>query len=223
MGPWHTVIVRLAATIPIALAISLLAGCSSSSNEKKEEAVSTPAAPPAVYKVDFDTSRGSFVVEVHSDWAPYGSARFYELVRKGFYDNNRFFRVVRGFIVQFGINGDPAVNRDWMTSGIPDEGPKQPNERGTVTFAKSQMPNSRTTQLFINLADNSHALDPQGFAPFGKVVSGMDTVDNLYAGYGEMAPMGAGPDSSKIQMEGNAYLAQKFPHLDYIKTAVIEK
>jgi peptidyl-prolyl cis-trans isomerase A (cyclophilin A) len=214
------VIVRLAATISIALATCLLAGCSSSSSEKKEEAVSTP---PAVYKVDFDTSRGPFVVEVHSDWAPYGAARFYELVRKGFYDNNRFFRVVRGFIVQFGINGDPAVNRDWMTSGIPDEGPRQPNERGTIVFAKSQLPNSRTTQLFINLADNAGALDPQGFAPFGKVVSGMDTVDNIYAGYGEMAPNGSGPDPAQIQIEGNTYLTSKFPHLDYIKTATIEK
>jgi peptidyl-prolyl cis-trans isomerase A (cyclophilin A) len=213
------VIVRLAATIPVIFVCSLFSGCSSST-EKKEESTS---APPAVYKVDFDTSRGPFVVEVHSDWAPYGSARFYELVKKGFYDSDRFFRVVRGFIVQFGINGDPAVNRDWMNSGIPDEGPKHPNERGTLTFAKSQLPNSRSTQLFINVNDNSAALDPQGFAPIGKVVSGMDTVDDLYAGYGEMAPQGPGPDPNQIQMEGNAYLTSKFPHLDYIKTATIEK
>jgi peptidyl-prolyl cis-trans isomerase A (cyclophilin A) len=214
------VIVRLPATVSIALASSFLAGCSSSNSEKKQEAVS---APPAVFRVDFDTSRGPFVVEVHSDWASYGSARFYELTKKGFYDNNRFFRVVRGFVVQFGINGDPAVNRDWMNSGIPDEGPKQPNERGTVAFAKSQLPNSRTTQLFINLADNSHMLDPKGFAPIGKVVSGMDTVDNIYAGYGEMAPRGSGPDANQIEIEGNSYLTGKFPHLDYIKAATVEK
>lgn len=213
-------IVRIPASILLSSLLCLLSGCSSSSNDKKEEAVSTP---PAIYKVDFDTSRGPFVVEVHSDWAPYASARFYDLVKKGFYDSNRFFRVIRGFIVQFGINGDPAVNRDWATSGIPDEPSKQHNERGTIVFAKSGAPNSRTTQLFINLVDNTGSLDPQGFAPFGKVVSGLDNVDNIYAGYGEMGPGGPGPDPSQIQMQGNAYLTSKFPHLDYIKTATIEK
>jgi peptidyl-prolyl cis-trans isomerase A (cyclophilin A) len=208
--------------LPIAAALLMLAlclaGCSSS--EKKDE---TGAPPPAIYKVNFDTSHGPFVVEVHTDWSPYGSGRFYELVRKGFYDNNRFFRVVRDFVVQFGINGDPAINREWMNTGIPDEQPKQSNQRGTVVFAKSQLPNSRTTQLFINLKDNSQSLDSQGFAPIGTVVSGMETVDSLYAGYGDMAPSGPGPDSSQIQMEGNAYLNSKFPHLDYIRTATIEK
>lgn len=197
----------------------LVTGCSSS--EKKEEA---SAGPPPIYKVNFDTSRGPFVVEVHTDWSPYGSAHLYELVRKGFYDNDRFFRVVRGFVVQFGINGDPAVNRDWAGQSIPDDpGAGQHNERGTLVFAKNMNPNSRSTQLYINLKDNSQVLDPQGFTPLGKVISGMDTVDDIYAGYGEMGPNGPGPDPTQIQTQGNAYLTTHFPHLDYIKTATIEK
>lgn len=207
-------------TITVPLALSFLLSACSSNGAKKEEVVSTP---PAIYKVDFDTSHGSFVVEVHTDWSPFGSARLYELVQKGFYDNNRFFRVVRGFVVQFGINGDPATNRNWATAGIPDEPPKAHNERGTLTFAASQLPNSRTTQLFVNLGDNSASLDPRGFAPVGKVISGMDVVDSLYGGYGEMAPNGPGPDPTMIQTEGNSYLTSKFPHLDYIRTATIEK
>ncbi len=209
----------IAAATAAGAAVFLFAGCSSSTSEKKDEA----AAPPSIYKVDFDTSRGAFVVEVHSDWAPFGAARLYELVKRGYFDGDRFFRVVRGFVVQFGINGDPAINRDWMISTIPDDRPNHPNERGAVTFAKSQMPNSRSTQLFINLRDNSALLDGQGFAPVGKVTSGMEVVDDLYPGYGDMAPAGPGPDASQIQMEGNAYLARRFPHLDYIRSAKLEK
>jgi len=197
-----------------------LSGCSSSNDKKAEE---TPAGPPPVYKVQFDTSKGPFVVEVHSDWAPYGSERLYELVRKGFYDGDRFFRVVRSFVVQFGINGDPKVNRDWMNSTIPDDPRARHNVRGTLTYAATRMINSRSTQLFINLRDNSETLDPQNFAPLGQVVSGMEVVDDLWAGYGEMAPMGPGPDASQIQMQGNDYLQRNFPHLDYIKTATIVK
>jgi peptidyl-prolyl cis-trans isomerase A (cyclophilin A) len=206
----------------LAITISLgtvlfLCGCSSTS-EKKEEVA---AGPPPVYKIDFDTSRGPIVVEVHTEWAPYGSARLYELVKKGFFDGNRFFRVVRGFVVQWGINGDPAVNRDWMGATIPDDPRLQHNVRGSLVFAKSQMANSRSTQLFINLRDNSQSLDPQRFAPLGMVTSGMEVVDDLYAGYGDMAPSGPGPDATQIQMEGNAYLTRLFPHLDYIRKATI--
>jgi peptidyl-prolyl cis-trans isomerase A (cyclophilin A) len=212
---------RTTLAITVCLGSSFLfSGCSSSSTEKKEEAI---GGPPPVYKVDFDTSRGPFVVEVHTEWAPYGSARVYELVRKGFFDGDRFFRVVRGFVVQFGINGDPAVNRDWMSASIPDDPRTQHNTRGTVVFAATRMANSRATQLFVNLRDNSDSLDPQRFAPIGTVVSGMEVVDDLYAGYGDMAPMGTGPDATQIQVEGNAYLTRRFPHLDYIKTATIEK
>ncbi len=207
----------LAITVSLGLSV-LLSGCSS--GEKKTEVAT---GPPPVYKIDFDTSHGQFVVEVHTDWAPYGSARVYELVKKGFYDGDRFFRVVRGFVVQFGISGDPAINRDWMSATIPDDPRLQHNVRGSVVFAKSQMANSRSTQLFINLRDNSESLDAQNFAPFGTVVSGMDIVDAIYAGYGDMPPNGAGPDPTQIQLEGNAYLDRLFPHLDHIKTATIEK
>jgi peptidyl-prolyl cis-trans isomerase A (cyclophilin A) len=210
---------RLTITVSLG-SILLLSGCSSSSETAKNEVA---ALPPPVYKVDFDTSRGTFVVEVHNDWGPYGSARFYELVRNGFYDGDRFFRVVRGFVVQFGINGDPGVNRNWASSSIPDDPRTQHNERGTLTYAATGRPNSRATQLFINLGDNSQSLDHQGFEPIGKVISGMEVVDDIYAGYGEMAPRGPGPDTNQIQIEGNAYLTRQFPHLDYIKKVLIEK
>ena len=209
------------AAAPLAIFLGLC-GCSSSSNtaEKNEQ---TAGTPPPVYKIDFDTSRGPFVVEVHTDWAPYGATRLYELAKNGFYDGDRFFRVVRGFVAQFGISGDPAVNRDWANASIPDDPRTQHNERGTVSFAKSRAPNSRSTQLFINLRDNSASLDAQSFAPVGKVVSGMEVVDDLYAGYGDMAPMGTGPDATQIQMQGNDYLSRNFPHLDYIRKATIER
>ena len=144
---------------------------------------------PATYKVQFDTSKGPFVVEVHRDWAPNGADRFYNLVKNGFYDNVRFFRVVSGFMVQFGINGDPKLSAVWREARIKDDPVKQSNTRGTITFATAG-PDTRTTQVFINFADNA-ALDRQGFAPFGKVVSGMNVVDQLYSGYGEGAPRGA--------------------------------
>jgi peptidyl-prolyl cis-trans isomerase A (cyclophilin A) len=175
-------------------------------------------APPA-FKVKFDTSKGPFVVEVHRDWAPLGADRFYNLVKNGFFNNARFFRVISGFMVQFGINADPALSAQWRTARINDDPVKQSNKRGMITFATAG-PNTRTTQMFINFADNA-TLDSQGFAPFGQVSSGMNVVDGLYAGYGEGAPRGGGPDQSRVQSEGNAYLTTAFPKLDYIKTATI--
>jgi len=214
------VIVRKTLTIAAAVALSLVTfGCSSGS-APKEETKSGPA--PDIYKVNFDTSKGLIVVEVHRDWAPYGADHLYELVKAGFYDGDRFFRVVRGFVVQFGINGEPATNNTWRVVNIPDDRPTQPNARGTLTYAATGQPNSRSTQLFFNLGDNSRSLNPQGFAPLGPVIQGMDVVDDLYAGYGEMAPGGPGPDAMQIQTEGNGYLAAKFPHLDYIKKATIQ-
>jgi peptidyl-prolyl cis-trans isomerase A (cyclophilin A) len=176
---------------------------------------------PATYKARFDTSKGPVVLEVRRDWAPNGADRFYNLVKNGFYDNTRFFRVISGFMVQFGINGDPAVSAKWRTATIKDDPVKQSNKRGTITFATSG-PNSRTSQVFINFADNS-ALDSQGFSPFGHVTSGMNVIDALYSGYGEGAPRGRGPDQGRIQMEGNAYLGKQFPKMDYVKKATIEK
>jgi peptidyl-prolyl cis-trans isomerase A (cyclophilin A) len=170
---------------------------------------------PATYRVLFTTSKGPFTVEVHRDWAPKGADRFYELVKGGFFDGNRFFRVVPNFVVQWGIAGDPAVQAKWREKTISDDPVRQSNKTGTITFATSG-PNTRTTQLFINLKDNP-GLDGQGFAPFGQVISGLNVVESLYAGYGEM------PDQNQIQTQGNAYLQSQFPMLDYIQTAKIQQ
>jgi peptidyl-prolyl cis-trans isomerase A (cyclophilin A) len=181
-------------------------------------ALNAPA--PATYKAKFDTSKGAFEIEVHRDWAPAGADRFYNLVKNGFFDNARFFRVVSGFMVQFGIHGDPNVSAQWRQARINDDPVKQSNGRGMVTFATAG-PNTRTTQVFINFADNAR-LDGMGFAPFGQVISGMNVVDSLYSGYGEGAPSGRGPDQGRMQQEGNAYLMKDFGKLDYIKKASIE-
>jgi peptidyl-prolyl cis-trans isomerase A (cyclophilin A) len=174
---------------------------------------------PATFKVNFDTSKGPFVIEVHRDWAPNGADRFYNLVKAGFYDDVRFFRVIPNFMAQFGIHGNPSVMQAWRQAQIKDDPVKQSNQRGYVVFATAG-PNTRTTQLFINFRDNSN-LDKQGFAPFGQVTKGMDVVDKIYDGYGEGAPRGKGPEQGRLQSEGNAYLAKEFPKLDYIKTAKI--
>jgi peptidyl-prolyl cis-trans isomerase A (cyclophilin A) len=187
------------------------------------QSLGNPAAlkeqAPPVYKVEFDTSKGPFVVEVHRDWAPNGADRFYNLVKNGFYDNTRFFRVIEGFMAQFGVNGDPKVSAVWRESRIKDDPVKVSNKRTFVTFATAG-PNTRTTQVFVSYGDNSN-LDSQGFSPFGQVVSGMKVVDSLYSGYGEGAPGGRGPSQARVQSEGNAYLASSFPNLDYIKKATI--
>jgi len=182
-------------------------------------ALNEPA--PASYKAKFDTSKGVFVIEVTRAWAPQGADRFYNLVKNGFFDNTRFFRVIPNFMVQFGISGDPALNTKWRVARIPDDRPAQSNTRGMVTFATSG-PNARTTQVFINFKNNSR-LDALGFAPFGKVVSGMNVVDALNGEYGEGAPDGRGPDQMRLQAEGNAYLAKDFPRMDFIKKATIER
>jgi peptidyl-prolyl cis-trans isomerase A (cyclophilin A) len=174
---------------------------------------------PDTYKANFDTSKGAFVVEVHREWAPNGADRFYNLVKNGFYDDIRFFRVLDNFMAQFGINGDPAIQSVWRAASLKDDPVKQSNKRGFITFATAG-PNTRTTQVFINYKDNS-SLDSQGFAAFGQVTSGMDVVDKLYKDYGEGAPRGRGPEQGRLQQEGNAYLTKDFPKLDYIKTATI--
>ena len=188
------------------------------------QALMNPAAlkeqAPPVYRVDFDTSKGPFVIEVHRDWAPNGADRFHNLVKNGFYDNARFFRVIEGFMAQFGVNGDPKISAVWRDARIKDDPARISNKRSFVTFATAG-PNTRTTQVFISYGDNSN-LDSQGFTPFGQVISGMKVLDSLYSGYGEGAPRGLGPDQSKLQAEGNAYLASKFGNLDYIKKATIE-
>jgi peptidyl-prolyl cis-trans isomerase A (cyclophilin A) len=174
---------------------------------------------PATYKARFETSKGAFVIDVNRAWAPNGADRFFNLVKSGFYDGVRFFRVLDGFMAQFGINGDPAISAKWREARIPDDPVRQSNRRGFVTYAMAG-PNTRTSQIFINYGDNS-ALDRQGFAPFGQVTSGMNVVDALHNGYGEGAPRGQGPDQGRVQMEGNAYLTKNFPRLDFVKKATI--
>lgn len=176
---------------------------------------------PATYKARFTTTKGDFVIEVRRDWAPQGADRFYNLVKMGYYNDTPFFRVIEGFMVQFGINGDPAVNAKWIGARIPDDpAAGHTNARGMVSFATSG-PNSRTTQVFINFGDNGR-LDGMGFTPIGQVTQGMDVVDSLYKGYGEGAPRGAGPEQDRLQREGNSYTRRDFPKLDFTKTAVIE-
>ena len=210
--------IRIASVVAALFGVAFAAPASAQNAKLANPAALTEKAP-AVYKAQFDTSKGVFVVEVHRDWAPNGADRFYNLVKNGFFDDVRFFRVMAGFMVQFGIHGDPAVMAPWRVARIRDDAVKQSNTRGMMTFATSG-PNSRTTQVFINFADNSN-LDAMGFAPFGKVISGMNVVDALYSGYGEGAPSGRGPDQGRLQAEGNAYLAKSFPRMDYVKKATI--
>ena len=173
---------------------------------------------PDIFRVRFETGKGDFVVETHRDWAPHGVDRFYNLVRAGFFDDSRFFRVRAGFIAQFGIPGDPAVAAVWQNQTIPDDPVRQSNTRGFVSYAMTG-PDARTTQLFINLGDNSR-LDGEGFAPIGKVIEGMQVVDRLYAGYGEEAGGGMrGGKQEKIFAGGNAYLDREFPMLDKLVRA----
>ncbi len=176
------------------------------------------ATAPEKFTARLETTRGDILIDVHRKWTPLGADRFYNLVKAGFYDDVAFFRVIQGFMAQTGLNGNPAVSGVWRRARIDDDPVKESNTRGMVSFATSG-PDSRTTQFFINLGDNSR-LDSMGFAPFGKVRR-MKAVDALHSGYGEGAPRGRGPSQGKIRIEGNAYLKKEFPNLDYIKKATI--
>lgn len=193
-------------TLIASLALSLGVSCACAQKLPNETA-------PATFRVNLDTSRGPVVIEVTRANAPNGADRFYNLVKAKYYDGARFFRVVPNFMAQFGIAGDPAVTKTWDVP-IQDDPVKASNVRGAVTFAQTSAPNSRSTQLFINFGNNAF-LDSQRFAPFGKVVSGMENVDMIYSGDRE------NPDQSRIENEGNTYLQKEFPRLDYIKTARI--
>jgi peptidyl-prolyl cis-trans isomerase A (cyclophilin A) len=209
-------VLTLAAVI-LALATGIAVG---QTNAKLLNPAQLNETAPDKYQVKFETSKGDFVLDVTRAWAPIGADRFYNMVKNGFYDNCRFFRTVEGFMVQFGINGDPKVNQVWSNANIKDDAVTQSNLRGYMSFATAG-PNTRTTQVFINFNDRNKQLDSMGFSPFGKVSKGMDVVDSLYNGYGDAAPRGNGPDQNRIKMEGNAYLTKSFPKLDYIKTATI--
>ena len=193
------------------IAVTAIGGCSRAE----------PPAP-AQFKVVFQTTKGDVTIDVTRAWSPHGADRFYALVKEGFFDGARFFRVIRSprpFMAQFGINGDPKVTAKWADANIPDDPVIQHNTRGMISFATSGA-NTRSTQLFINYSDNSR-LDVLGFSPIAVVSSGMEVVDLFYSDYGEGAPDGNGPEQERIEKEGNAYLDSAFPKLDYIKTAKI--
>jgi len=204
--------------LAIGLAISLASAAAPAPAAAKpslKDPASVKAKAPETFQAKFETTQGDFVVSVTRAWSPNGADRFYTLVKNGYFDDERFFRVVPGFVVQFGISGDPALNNVWHAANITDDPVKQSNKRGYVTFATAG-PNTRTTQLFINFKDNT-GLDGQGFAPFGTVSEGMDVVDKINSEYGQS------PNQGRIQSEGNAYLTKEFPNMDYIKHATIVK
>lgn len=215
----QSLVFALAGVALVSVGVAGQADIEKMSKLRNPAALTEPA--PATFVANLDTSKGLISITVHRDWAPNGADRFYNLVKAGFYDDVRFFRVIEGFMGQFGIHGNPAVAAAWRGAQIKDDPVKQSNKRGFLTFATAG-PNTRTTQLFINLGDNV-GLDKQGFAAFGEVTKGMDVVDKIYAGYGEGAPRGKGPEQGRTQAEGNAYLTKEFPKLDFIKTATIGK
>ena len=204
-----TTIVSGMLLVALALGSSVLAGKDELMNPGKLN-----AEAPATYDVKFETSKGNFVVKVTRELSPIGADRFYNLVKNGFYDDVRFFRVVPNFVVQFGMNGDPGVGKVWQEARIKDDPVKGSNTKGTITFATSG-PNSRTTQVFINLKDNAR-LDGMGFSSFGTVTEGMDVVEKLHSGYGES------PQQGQITAQGNAYLDKQFPQLDKVLKATIK-
>ena len=202
------------AAAAVAAALTLPATAGATPPPSLLHPASLTATAPSVYAVAFTTTKGTFVVTVHRAWAPRGAERFYNLVRARFFDGVEFFRVVKGFVVQFGISPTPAVSAAWLNATIPDDPVRHSNARGTIVFADAG-PNTRTTQVFVNLGDNAANLDGQGFAPFGAVTKGMNVVDKLYGGYGE-GPTG---DQQRISEQGNAFLKKHFPKLDGIVTA----
>ena len=175
---------------------------------------------PDLFKVRMVTTAGDLVIEVHRDWAPRGADRFYNLVKIGYFNDTAFYRVIRGFMAQVGMHGDPAVSAVWLNARIQDDPVKKSNTRGMVTFAMGGQPNTRSSQIFFSFGNNSY-LDKSGFAPFGEVVEGFKSVEALYSGYGEGAPQGKGPSQSRLYRGGNDYLKGEFPKLDYIVTATI--
>jgi peptidyl-prolyl cis-trans isomerase A (cyclophilin A) len=190
-----------------------------------DKALLNPAAltakAPDEFDVKFATTKGDFTLKVTRAWSPNGADRFYNLVKHHFFDDAPFYRAVAGFMVQFGISAYPEVTKAWANATIKDDKVAESNKLGYITFAMTQQPNSRTTELFIGLRDNSY-LDSQGFAPFGQVTSGMDVVEQLYTGYGDMPAMrGHGPDPSRLGSQGRAYIEKNFPLIDSIKTITI--
>jgi cyclophilin family peptidyl-prolyl cis-trans isomerase len=208
-------LIRIATNAATGALLVLITACGSSAQDTSglRNASALTEQAPATFSAAFDTSKGRFVVEVHREWAPRGADRFYNLVKSGFFNDVRFFRVIGGQLAQFGMHGDPAVQDAWRDAVIEDDPVRHGNTRGSISFA-SRGPNTRTTQLFINLRDNT-VYDRLGFSPFAEVVSGMDVVDRLYSEYEER------PEQPLIDEEGNAYLTREFPNLDYIQKAAV--
>ena len=229
---------RKFSSFALLVAASLVGGCGG--GEPQEEAPAQEPAPaeqavpadsplltpanltetaPETYQVRFETSAGPIVVQVNRAWSPNGADRFYNLVKNGYYDDTRFYRVVEGFMAQFGLKGVPAIDQAWRDAKFPDDPFTQSNRRGTITFAHAGT-DTRTTQVFFNFKDNTH-LDESGFTPFGEVVEGLDVMDKIYAGYGELPPAGNGPDYAKAWVQGNKYLDENFPEMSKVNTATL--
>lgn len=214
-------------TLGLLLAVWTGSLCQAQERVGTDALLLNPKAPglneraPDLFDVRLETSRGIILIEVHRDWAPHGADRFFNLTRAGYYDGDRFFRVIHGRWAQFGINGDPKISNTWRAQTIPDDQRHESNVRGTVAFAFA-VPDGRTTEVFINLRDNSATHDPEAFVPFGKVVAGMGVADALDSEYGEAAGGGirAGKQEPLFQM-GNVYLQRQFPRLDYIQRATV--
>ena len=189
-----------------------------SNSDKLKDPASATETAPETFKVKFETTKGAFTILVHREWAPLGVDRFYNLVKVGYFQDIAFYRVIEGFMAQFGSHGDPDINKKWMFSTVKDDPTTHSNLRGRITFA-NRGPNTRSNQFFINLVNNDY-LDRMGFAAFGEILEdGMTVVDQLYADYGEGAPRGRGPHQGLLAKDGNKYLKEKFPELDYIKSA----
>lgn len=219
-------LVAAAAFATLAVGVGSGPALGGQSATRGKAALMDPAAAkeqaPATFRVNFDTTKGSFVVEVQRDLAPIGADRFYNLVKRGFYDDASFYRVLPAF-VEFGVPGDPEIWKAWRGARVPDDPRKTNNLRGTIALLQVAGKDRRTTRAFINKVDNPFMDKQAPFAPapFGRVVSGMNVVDQIYGGYGEGAPTGKGPDTNRFDTEGNAYLKKEFPELDFIKTATI--
>jgi peptidyl-prolyl cis-trans isomerase A (cyclophilin A) len=216
---------RATTMLAAVLTVTLAGGCGGGTSGDTQSSTKPPDAllhptrltrkAPRVFHVTFHTTKGDFVLTVHRDWAPKGADRLYDLAKSHFFDGAKFFRVVPGFVVQFGISPEPAVSTAWRDATIPDDAVKAHNVRGAVSFAAAG-PNTRTTQIFVNLGNNRR-LDGLGFAPVGSVTSGMGVVDRLYSGYGEQPTA----RQAEMQLEGNAWLEKHYPKLDAIKSTSI--
>jgi peptidyl-prolyl cis-trans isomerase A (cyclophilin A) len=206
---------RLRVPVVLVLAICVATSGASAQSLTSPDMAKVQAVGPDSFNVKVITSKGEFVVRIRRNWAPKGSDRLYYLFNAHYYDGVEFYRVIQGFMAQFGFSGDPKISAAWQNRTIPDDPVKKSNTRGMLTFA-TRGPNTRTTQLFINYGNNTN-LDGMGFAPLGSVISGMAAVDSLYKGYGEA------PDQMAISTNGNAYLKKSFPKLDYIVTARISQ